>query len=1627
VPIPVDKDQDTPAKAPNGTPRKSSPPRSALGRFTRRHAVISGIAIAVIVIGLVLVGLLAYRLGFVDRYIAGQLKNTLATYGIRAEIKTFHTFLSPLRVDMQDVDLFDAKTGEQLGKIGRIEATVRIEDMYALNLQRNINLRELKIEGLEAWVKFDAQGQSNFHNLHIPTPSQNQRILFAYSTARIEIKNSHIHYGDTQHSLSGDAMNLHLTIQPDNLNAPMDSWMNTVAFTSTNSTFVYDDRPISNIDIEARGRVNQTRAEIQDLSLRSSIFEAKLQGVMDDWRALKYHLTVTSSVDLTQASDVLRLGTTMRGAGNFNGTVVGDADKYQVEGKLTSDALAAAGVRLQALNLTMKGSGEGKTYDINGRAVAELLSAGDFQLNAVQITGGVMGTGSNFRWIGELRAAAEKSYGTTITGLILRDARAEYRDGVLTASAPQLSGGSLTSSGAKVQGGFSATDLRVRVENENTKASIASAKAGKIQSGNASINGVTAKTIDVNSRGNVTDVTIKEVRVGEANAMGAKTGSINIAGVRLTVRNGRVEGSTSDINAGNVTLKDGQVENVRLARPVFTVEPSGRYRASADLTLGGGVMGQMKLGPAHAAVIATSDQIQLNNFVVSALDGQVKGNATIALKKNAASHVSAGFDNFDLSGLITIVSGRALPITSKATGTAELAFSGTDIATATGRLNAQLKGEIPAGSDLASLSGDLALTADHGQFQIQQANLQTAATRLSASGQFSVEQPTSNLRVDIASTDASELQRLLISSGALGQVDDEFHRYAIELGGKLIFNGELNGALKDPIVSGHAELGSFSMNGRDLGALTANLSSNSTETRVTDGRLVQAGGGGAQFALVMPRTGKDNISIDATLDRINGGNLIAALPFKDWRDQLGDTEADVSGTLRVNGVPNQMSGVADLRFGAGRLGGEPLKDLSAHATFSGSTVNVDKVDVNFNAGHLSGNGTYDTQTKVFELIARGDGVQLDRLEAFAKRPSLPKLTGTAVIKELKVRGVGVDASTYDISFDAASTDVAIDGHTAGTVTLVGRTENKQLTVAFTTTGLLGPQAQLITARVDLSNEKLPSVIESTINGADLSQILKILLPQSDVAVTGRTTGTLKLSGNLLTENDEGEEVLSLKGLTGTATFTELSVKVEEVALSAAGPLVIDFAPNEINFHQTRLTGTNTNVILQGAVATAAGGRNSLTVNGQVNLRILSGVSPDVFSSGIAELAISVVGTYDNQRVTGRVSVNGASISVLLGDQRIQLANLDGVILFNSSQAQIEKLTGTLGGGKIEASGGAQLSGFSMTQFLFNIRGEKVTVDYPQDFRSTVDANLELRGNQQIQFIRGDVQVRRTEYTKDIYIENLINQRPQTSIEEGGEFQFAQTAVFDKLRVEGRNALIMRNNLGDLVASVSLQLNGPVKEPIIEGRITATRGTLNFRNNPYEITRGLIYFPARLGADPIMNIEGQSVIRGYRVTAQLEGPLTHPQTNVSSEPALPQADVVSLMLTGTLSSTDTGTSVLAQSGLGTAASLLTDALINAPISRATNKLFGLSRLEINPVIGGTGTSPTARLTAARRLSKDLTVTYSTNIASDPNQVLSVEYRVSNRLSFVADYEQGSNQNLSTQRHSFSFEIRMRKRF
>lgn len=1630
----------------------------------RRNAIWTAVVAVVAVVALALIIFLLYRSGRVDKIIAGQIINTLAEYNIRAEIGSFTTQIGPRTVEIKDLKLYNAVTGASIGNVSRIIATVRVEDMWALSLRRNVNLEDLKVEHPEIWVAYDAQGRSNFADLKVPPPDPNQRILFAYSTAHIQVTDAVVHYDDRRYDINGEARNVRAVVQPENPNAPGASPTDTVDLWMSNSTFTTSGHAVNPVDLEVHARVNQVRADISDLTLRTPIAEAHLSGALDDWRALRYHMQVNANVDLTQTSDVLQLQTAVRGAGKFDGTLSGEGDKYKFEGGFASDAIAADGVRLKALNVNATASGQGKSYEAQGKAVAELLTAGDFQLNLVQLVGGVTGTGTDFRWLGELHAAAARSGATSISGLVLKDALAEMRDGELSGSAQTASATSLVAQGARV-GGVEASDVHfTRGGDGRTSVKVAGVRAGSVVSGTSTLKGVRASGVDATiNPDSSASVVVERLNVGGVQAAGARTGSLNIAGVRLSVSpGGRVEGESGDVGVGTVAFnvpaatkggqaQTGRADNVRLARPRFTLEPGGRYRITADLSLGGGVLGTLNLGKARAAVVATNDQIQLNDFNADLFNGHAQGSATIATTARATSSVRASFDKVDAGGLIAMLSGNAVPLTGAATGTADLRFPGTNFKAATGRLDATFEGATGRDEKARTpLTGQLAVTADHGLFQLERANLRAGATELTASGRFSFRGG-SDLAVNLNSTDASELQRVLFSTGLLPSVEQKAEDLDVHLAGSLRFNGTITGDLDSPVVNGHFDLASLTARGQDIGALSADIASNASETRVEGGKLTQPGGGGATFSAVIPRTGENNVSFDATLTNANAGALVAAagLGGKTISAESLAGLGPASGKISVTGFPGAMKGSADLRVAAGRVGSQAYDEIVARATFNGSTINLDSFDARFGAGHVTATGAVElTETNAAGLgnlptvvlrdfRVQGTSVPVGLLAGLSGAANLPQLAGN-VDFTATLSGDVRNPTSLRGEVNAQGRDVTINGQPAGQLTLTGRMTDKQVFVADLTTGLLG-KPQVVHATVDLAGNNMPATIETTLDGADLTPLFAALLNNPNVRVSGRATGTIRASGELLDEDNV---------FSGRAEFTELSVNLgkqagKDVTLTAENPLVVTFTPKEVTFERTRFTGEGTNITFGGKAAIAAGGANDATVNGDLNMSVLSNPRQNFFLTGVAHMGVRLGGTFESPQITGTASVAGASLAVLISNERLTATEVNGQVRFNANQVNIESLTGRLGGGRFSVTGGALLAGFSPSQFRFSLNGEGVSapaaafVTLPPflgELPTTADLNLEILGHPDAVSFRGTVNLRRMEVTQNIDLADIIETRREAPITSsvgggagGGLFGAAATTL--ELTIHGQDALVVHNNLADLTGSVELRVTGPIDDPTVSGRVSATRGTLAFRNDRYEIQRAIVDLPPRPGADPVINVQAQSDIKGYRVTVTMSGPLSGGlTTTATSDPPLPQADVIALITTGSLSGGPEGTSTLAQTGIGTATSLLTDTLINAPISRATDKLFGLNRFEFDPVIAGRGgQSPTARLTVGRQINRNLAITYSTNVTGEPNQVIAVEYRVSDRLSFIAQYQQGSTDTLRARSNNFNFELRFRKRY
>ncbi len=1704
------KDPEIEDGADNGGEQPAAEPSAPSRRFfTRRRAVIGVGVIAIVAIIAILLSVVTYKYGVFDTYIKNQFKAKMADMNIDFTADVFRVTVNPLELELKNATFNDRVSGEKLFFIRDAHLELTVQNLYAWQLSRDISIDKTVISGAEAWVKFDENGRSNFANLKLTEQEPGGRVNFKYDTVDLSLQDSVVHFGDLSRKIAGNAKNVAFLLSPTDLAVPDDARRYNFDLSSTDSNFTYDESSVENIDLRVSGVADDKGADFTRFDLKTPIGESSLTGKLTDWSAPKYDFDIRSTVDLTQASSIFPMGSSLFGVGNFKGKVSGEGESYKVDGQVDAEALRAGGVYLKALNVAATVNGTNTSYEANGKAIAEMLTFEDFRVDFLQLVGNVRGTGTDFRWLGELQAAAAGTATKSLGGLFLSDAFAEYHDRELRAGAAN-GRAKRFSIGDTEFTDLNAGSLRFSMPGGGIELSAPNGTAGSLKTGDVSLKGITGKNVRIKNHdgrtdvslegvrsetGNIKDTRLKNVsasglhltdlpattdvkldglkadlwdvngarvegidapsvdiansragmviysdklRVAKIDSDAAVLGSLNIGGVRLTIRQGRVEARTDDIDAGTVAIKSsdklpdgGSIEAVKFAKPVFILEPSGRYRATADMSLGGGALGSIALGSAQAKVDINNDRLALNEVNADVMNGQVKGEVVVAFNKRSQSTIAGDFSNLDIAKLLALQGGRVTPVEGETTGSVNLTFSGTDLSTANGTLNASIKANAGnADQGLIPVNGQVALSAVNGLVNVDQADLHTPNSNLSATGRFDLRNENSDLAVALRSTDASEIDRMARVIGLSRELEDQLDSMQVALAGDLKFDGKVTGNMYDPAVEGRASLDSISMHGRSVGSVTTDLSVSPAGVEFTNGKLLQTDGGSALFSANIPSTGSNNISVKATLTNINAGNLLAALPIA-LPEQIRDLNGNTSGTVDISGLPGRSTGAIDLAAAKGTIAGQAFDGLNVKAVFSGSKIDLERAEMSIGAGRFTAKGTYDQITKAFDLDLGGNAVPMPLLVALLpKNDNIPVITGDVDLTA-KATGVYQQNSTYNVNFNGSAPNVLINGEALGRLSFIGKTAGQVLTAQLTAD--LNGHPQVVNASLNFGSENMPFTMSTDFDQSSIAPFLAFVPRLKDLSITGVGTGRVEFGGDLTHLDANGTRVYTAENLNGSAQFSQLSLQIQDTPLSAVEPVVIRFNTREINFEKAMFGGGGSNMSIVGVKALTADGINNLAVDGRVNLKLLNLLTKDTFFSGFADTSVRLSGPNSTARLSGTANLVNGSVATFLGSDRFTVERLKARVIFTSNQFEVDDATGYLGGGKFTASGGGLLDGLAVKTFRLSLDGNNVTVPLPKDFLTTGDARLEISGirqaaNDDLQMtIAGRVFARRSLYSKDIDLANLVGGRREAVLTSGGSSINAPR--FD-LVIEGRDALIVRNNIADLTASVSLTLTGDANDPRLAGRITADRGTIFFRKDRYDVQRGTLEFPPDTAIDPIINLQAESEIGGYQIFVNLSGPLKDSEllsATVRSSPALPQADVVSLITTGSLTNTTGGIPTLAQTGINTAAEILTDTIINNPARKATDKLFGLNVFEIDPIISGQQINPSARLTVGRQINNNLRVTYSTNLSQDQNQVLAFEYRVSNKLSLVAQYEQRSLSNVTRARNNFSFEIRFRKRF
>lgn len=1140
------------------------------------------------------------------------------------------------------------------------------------------------------------------------------------------------------------------------------------------------------------------------------------------------------------------------------------------------------------------------------------------------------------------------------------------------------------------------------------------------------------------------------------------TGTVNFAG--------SVEGTGADYHAtGAIDSKEVSASGFRVAGIRVRTDISGReadYKGKASLatsqisgqgvtitslTLGDATVkgknlnfdvtgalnlaslksGQITVSGAKAALSVDRNKATVSQLTAQALGGSVSGSATVAYG-GGSSQVDVEFKSIDLDQVATLASAKDVKVRGAANGSAHLTFPRLDYKAATGKLDATFDAAVsplkkegeeasPARKEgeASPARGEISLIATGRGFNIERAYVRSNQSNLTVTGAIGWD-GAGTLSVDFTSADMSEVQRAI---DAFGFLPENVKEQELALTGEGEFKGRVEGKLSAPNVTGHIKLESIKSHEEVTGSFEGDIAYSPALVRIDNASLVRPDGSRADFSVDAPLPVKDNIAVKANVQNFDLAAIVQAIS-PGLKDLV--SRGVINGTVDLRGLPGPrtVEGTAKLTLAAAEFnrqdeGQEAKKisvpEFSGDLSLSNSVINLQNLRMRVGDSDIAGQGTYNLDTYEYSINAEGKNIDLAQISEAAE---IPRLTGKA---DVTLAGDGKWGKTEDwsgvrVNATIQGHDVAIEGRDFGDAKVVAFTEGGVLKVEAS--GRLLEQQRTLEATIDLRDrEHYPVSAGIEFTDADLGPYLGLIAPELS-SVSGKATGTITLAGPL----QDPDRIRAVATLTKLEIGGAINERQTYKVLNQ-GNIILTASPREVTLDRVMFTGDGTSVTLEGTLSRDAT-KSNLTVNGKINLRLLSSFTSTLFTTGIAEVQASIVGKLDSPQLLGVTTLSDVGVRIV--DFPIQITRGNGQIRFTSNQAVIENfVAATPGGGSISIEGGAALSGLVPAQWRLEAIADQISGEYPKDTLTIMDAQLTLEGNRKLQVLSGSAQVRRAAYTRDVTIEELLTT--------GGPFQadFLEAGpggpggpsglptVID-LHVTADNTLIVKNNLADAVGSAYLNLRGSLDEPQVSGRVLLTRGTLSFRNGRYDLVRGVITIPGRRRAEPFIDFQSEADIRGYHITIGFNGTISKLQTTVRSEPELPEPDIVSLILTGSISADRSTEASVAQTGLGLAQSILS-ASLSEQLERGTQRLFGLSRFSIDPLLVGRGNDPTARITIGQRITKDLTVTYSQNLTSGVSgidRVILVEYRLSNRFSVVG---------FRNERGELGFDVRLRKKF
>lgn len=874
---------------------------------------------------------------------------------------------------------------------------------------------------------------------------------------------------------------------------------------------------------------------------------------------------------------------------------------------------------------------------------------------------------------------------------------------------------------------------------------------------------------------------------------------------------------------------------------------------------------------------------------------------------------------------------------------------------------------------------------------VENLNLAARTTRLAATGSLGAS---SEVKLSLNSTDLTELEPLIQAFGGSSST------MPVVVHGQASFNGTLAGILAAPTLAGHLQAANFdtvlpSNAFTGAPARTVSIPNGAPKLAHWDSFAtdLRYGPGSLTLRNAALKRGQQLINGDGNVSLSNGllwadssvhAHVSAAnIEVADLQALLGvdyQLSGLMDGQMTISGTRNNLRADGRVRSLNGTVYGEAYNSFSAGLDLRGQEIDVRNAVLKQDGGQIAGEGSLNRESRELRFTAKGSGFELAHID----RLQNGKIT-VAGLAQFDASGTGT-LDHPDITAQLSVRKLVLSGEGEGDLTATATTHGPDLHLEAHTN--LKSANLNVNGDVQLHDD-YPAKIHLQLAKLDFDPLLRVYL-------AGKLTGHSSISGNLLLQGP----LRFPRKLAVTADLEQFSADIQNIALHNDGPFRFSIADEAATIQQMHIVGTDTDITGSGRVELTGARHLDLHGKGQVNLKLIQTVNSGIASSGEMGFTVNATGTVDQPSLTGNVQLTNGSLAFV--DLPNGLSEINGTLSFDQNRLRVQKLTAKTGGGNLVLGGYVTYSNGLF--FDVTATGRDIRIRYPEGVSSQATADLRLQGTTQNSVLSGDVTITKFGLTQQFdlatYVERAKLPPPPPN----------PNSLIDNIRLDihilSTPELRVETSMARLSGDLDLRLRGTLARPSVLGRVNIAEGDVTFNSTTYHLERGDVLFANPVRIEPVIDVEASARVRDYDITLGFHGTPEKLNITYRSEPPLPSPDIISLLAFGRtreeseIQAEQGSQAATEQSFAQTASNAILGEALNSAVSSRVQKLFGISRIKIDPNLGGTEENPNARLTVEQQISRNVTVTYLTNLGQTAEQVFQVEYNINKNISIVA---------------------------